>query len=1529
MAGGDVDSTGQHSDSLVVLTALDVEYAAVRAHLVDPRPQLHPSGTLFEVGRLDGTPWRVALAEIGDGNQGAAVLTERAIAMFQPRAVAFVGVAGALKDDIELGDVVVATHVYAYHGGKDEEGEFHSRPRVWPVRQELDQLARYIRRSGSWTGLLPEGPPGTSCPPGTSRQTGGSCPPGASRPAVHLKPVAAGEVVLNSADSPLRRQLRRNYQDAAAIEMEGAGVAQAAHLNAALPALIVRGISDRADGKKYDADAEGWQSLAARHAAAFAFAVLRELPPARGPAPPGPGTPTGPVPGFPQGPTAPVPDHPASPPPAPVRHPDAETPPDTGPAAHRQLLRWARRFADDLDLVDSPRPDGGTASPPQLSGGLYVRRAIQDRLVEALYDGDPKAVLVTGDAGNGKSSLLWGLARDLTALEDAEVFLVNAAWLLRPPSGASAAPMLTPGAVVSGATHARTHGRTPVVLLDTADLLLHDDYHEMALLDLCEDLAAAGVRLVLTSRPEEANRLRTGFVRMSLGPYDDSEIPHAIRGHAAFYCPDAVPRDDEARVRRLMEPVARGLPVREVCRSPLQLRLLFELARDDGAFPSAEIDATGLYRRYWDHRVVTDRRHHGHQRATAPEDLSSVTGAIAVVLMSAGRTELSREDLIERLTSPPGGPSWPYEPARVRTSLELLIDRGVLARGASDGIHFFHQTLFEYAAARGLLHLTGAQAPLSLCAWIGSHPRDFFVGAILEQLLMLAAASERYHDPVRDTLMRMAAHEDAMILHTVAVAVAARNPAVGVPVEPLLATAPHGVARRYAVLAPTVRDTDVDALLPRLRGLWERKEPSLEEAVLEALERLAAQDSLAVHAALAEWGCVRELTGRRTAGAGIDVLPRLLVLTSHIDEAAARNGLMEMLDFALNRGLAELASGLMTLWARHWETLGSPEWAAAVQERLRRVRIAPKSHDVEVFQTALARVLAASWTHDHGLPGDHAFPADGDGTDGGPAAGAHPWTRRLDAAVALLEADDHDTAGNAGLIAATAILTTLPHGHWAIEATLDRCLEMTGPGAPHALQHRMVFPLLLGTDCAAAESLVHRLAAMLRALPCPENRPVPPSQRFALVARRILAHREVPPHRVRQVLEQSGFDADSDLWLSRDGLATLLLPAALGGHPTAVSRVEKATTAPAAARDLVRRSLHRAVTDAGLRTERHIGLLVDLSLMDADTVLLEAITTGRAKKGTGPLPPLAHERVLGALRASAPALTGLIADEVAEGNSGKRQRQALTLWECSVSAGVLPVPGLTELLPRYGTFSDQKTRAAFLGLVGTIAAREPGQYTTAHTFLSELVFDTTGAIPRLDDASAGTRNAARKALLHAACESGPLTGTALATALDLAFAPPTDAGLISGLGQLVRRLSAAHGAAPAAELLIRVIGAAVAAQLGRAAENHLAKALRGAMDSIFDHGSPAVYRRLWEHLEERGPEDDADRVVFPERYALGLVSCAVRRAYAATHQDLEALVAHPRVPQPTKMWIGDQLSARSREHTEHDLSWVLGGEPPR
>ncbi|GIH95909.1 5'-methylthioadenosine/S-adenosylhomocysteine nucleosidase [Planobispora siamensis] len=241
---------------IVILTALDLEYQAVRGHLTDLCVHRHTAGTRFELGRLDGDGRRVALGLVGKGNHPAAVITERAIAEFSPSALLFVGVAGALWPGIGLGDVVVATHVYAYHGGTSEDDGLKARPRVWEIDHETDQIARHLYRTQSWIRHLPAG---------------------TAVPAVRFGPIAAGEVVQDSAISAHARWVRQTYNDALAIEMESAGVAQAAHHNRSLPMAVVRGISDRADGTKTATDGRNWQPKAAANAAAFAVALAREL----------------------------------------------------------------------------------------------------------------------------------------------------------------------------------------------------------------------------------------------------------------------------------------------------------------------------------------------------------------------------------------------------------------------------------------------------------------------------------------------------------------------------------------------------------------------------------------------------------------------------------------------------------------------------------------------------------------------------------------------------------------------------------------------------------------------------------------------------------------------------------------------------------------------------------------------------------------------------------------------------------------------------------------------------------------------------------------------------------------------------------------------------------------------------------------------------------------------------------------------------------------------------------------------------
>lgn len=241
---------------IVILTAMNVEYQAVRARLRDVRPYRHPRGTRFEVGRLADGRCEVALGLVGKGNQPAAALTERAISEFKPAALFFVGVAGALRSHLAMGDVVFGTHIYAYHGGTSAPERFKIRPRVWETSHAAVQLAQQIDRESRW-----QGSPGQ----------------GDRLPAVHFGPIAAGEVVLNAKESAVARRLDDSYNDALAVEMEGAGAAQAGQLNESLPVIVVRGISDRADGTKESTDRQQWQDRAATNAAAFATVLAEKL----------------------------------------------------------------------------------------------------------------------------------------------------------------------------------------------------------------------------------------------------------------------------------------------------------------------------------------------------------------------------------------------------------------------------------------------------------------------------------------------------------------------------------------------------------------------------------------------------------------------------------------------------------------------------------------------------------------------------------------------------------------------------------------------------------------------------------------------------------------------------------------------------------------------------------------------------------------------------------------------------------------------------------------------------------------------------------------------------------------------------------------------------------------------------------------------------------------------------------------------------------------------------------------------------
>ncbi|MBT9316440.1 5'-methylthioadenosine/S-adenosylhomocysteine nucleosidase family protein [Leptothoe spongobia] len=258
---------GTATAKAVILTALPVEHTAVEAHLqplgsaTRLTEDIHPeTKTIYTKGQFktDTCIWNVAVAQISMGNENAALEAERAISYLKPDVILFVGVAGGIKD-VEIGDVVAASIVYRYESGKVLADRTLPRPKLGEADYDLKQRASAESRKELWQKRIL---------PGLGKSE--------KAPKSYVKPIAAGEKVIASRKTKIYEYLREYYDDALAVEMEGAGFLTATQQVKTVSAMVIRGISDLIDGKNDNSEESEdiRQDRASRHASAFAFEVL-------------------------------------------------------------------------------------------------------------------------------------------------------------------------------------------------------------------------------------------------------------------------------------------------------------------------------------------------------------------------------------------------------------------------------------------------------------------------------------------------------------------------------------------------------------------------------------------------------------------------------------------------------------------------------------------------------------------------------------------------------------------------------------------------------------------------------------------------------------------------------------------------------------------------------------------------------------------------------------------------------------------------------------------------------------------------------------------------------------------------------------------------------------------------------------------------------------------------------------------------------------------------------------------------------
>ncbi|MBD5467867.1 MAG: 5'-methylthioadenosine/adenosylhomocysteine nucleosidase [Lachnospiraceae bacterium] len=227
-----------------IIGAMDLEIATLKEKMTDMSSKTVASMEFFD-GSLNNVP--VVIVKCGIGKVNAGICVQILHDLFSVTHVINTGVAGSLRAEINIGDIVVSTDA---------------------AQHDIDVTAL-----GYQVGQIPQIPVFTFEADKSLADTAVTvCREVNTDIQVFRGRVVSGDQFISSKEK--KKFLIQTF-DGCCTEMEGAAIAQAAYLNG-LPFVIIRAISDKADDSA-EVDYPMFEHGAALHSAKLVEAMLERL----------------------------------------------------------------------------------------------------------------------------------------------------------------------------------------------------------------------------------------------------------------------------------------------------------------------------------------------------------------------------------------------------------------------------------------------------------------------------------------------------------------------------------------------------------------------------------------------------------------------------------------------------------------------------------------------------------------------------------------------------------------------------------------------------------------------------------------------------------------------------------------------------------------------------------------------------------------------------------------------------------------------------------------------------------------------------------------------------------------------------------------------------------------------------------------------------------------------------------------------------------------------------------------------------